>query len=96
MTANSQAPEATGFRWKLVAPLAVWLVIYLWPAPTGLNVNQWHYFAVFAAVITGLILESMPVGAVGFIGHTEWSRSGTTRPTARASSACATTSGSSW
>ena len=41
MTANSQAPEATGFRWKLVAPLAVWLVIYLWPAPTGLNVNQW-------------------------------------------------------
>src|SRR5246127_1027413 len=70
MTASSNAPEAKGFRWKLIAPLAVWLAIYLWPVPTGLNVNQWHYFAVFAAVITGLVLESMPVGAVGLIGLT--------------------------
>jgi citrate:succinate antiporter/L-tartrate/succinate antiporter len=65
MTSSSKA-----VRWKLVAPLAVWLAIYLWPVPAGLNVNQWHYFAVFAAVITGLILESMPVGAVGVIGLT--------------------------
>lgn len=56
--------------WKLFAPLVVWLAIYLWPVPPGLNANQWHYFAVFASVITGLILESMPVGAVGFIGLT--------------------------
>src|SRR6201981_1601031 len=70
MTASSNAPEAKGFRWKLIAPLAVWLAIYLWPVPTGLNVNQWHYFAIFAAVIAGLILESMPVGAVGLIGLT--------------------------
>lgn len=56
--------------WRTFAPLAVWLVIYLIPVPSGLNVNQWHYFAVFAAVITGLILESMPVGAVGLIGLT--------------------------
>src|SRR5215813_2462374 len=70
MTASSQAPEAQGFRWKLFAPLVVWLAIYLWPVPPGLNANQWHYFAVFAAVITGLILESMPVGAVGLIGLT--------------------------
>jgi citrate:succinate antiporter/L-tartrate/succinate antiporter len=45
-------------------------VIYLLPIPAGLNANQWHYFAVFAAVITGLVLESMPVGAVGLIGLT--------------------------
>src|SRR6476646_7574458 len=70
MAASSQAPEAKGFRWKLIAPLAVWLLIYLWPVPAGLNANQWHYFAIFAAVITGLILESMPVGAVGLIGLT--------------------------
>src|SRR5476651_1130969 len=57
-------------RWKSVAPLIVWLVIYLFPIPAGLNANQWHYFAVFAAVITGLVLESMPVGAVGLIGLT--------------------------
>src|SRR4051812_42998506 len=70
MAGSSQAPEAKGSRWKLIAPLAVWLAIYLWPVPAGLNANQWHYFAVFAAVITGLILESMPVGAVGLIGLT--------------------------
>ena len=57
-------------KWKAIAPLVVWLVIYLVPVPAGLNANQWHYFAVFAAVITGLVLESMPVGAVGLIGLT--------------------------
>jgi citrate:succinate antiporter/L-tartrate/succinate antiporter len=56
--------------WKTIAPLVVWLAIYLVPVPAGLNTNQWHYFAVFAAVIAGLILESMPVGAVGLIGLT--------------------------
>jgi len=56
--------------WRTLAPLVVWLVVYLIPVPAGLNVNQWHYFAVFAAVIVGLILESMPVGAVGLIGLT--------------------------
>lgn len=58
------------FTWKTIAPLAIWLAIYLVPVPAGLNANQWHYFAIFAAVITGLILESMPVGAVGLIGLT--------------------------
>src|SRR4051812_37741365 len=57
-------------KWKTIAPLAIWLALYLTPVPAGLNANQWHYFAVFAAVIAGLILESMPVGAVGLIGLT--------------------------
>lgn len=57
-------------NWKTIAPLIVWLVIYILPIPAGLNANQWHYFAVFAAVITGLVFESMPVGAVGLIGLT--------------------------
>ena len=39
-------------NWKTIAPLGVWLVLYLIPVPAGLNANQWHYFAVFAAVIT--------------------------------------------
>ena len=56
--------------WRTLAPLAIWLAIYLLPVPAGLNDNQWHYFALFAAVIAGLILESMPVGAVGLIGLT--------------------------
>src|SRR3978361_2410273 len=57
-------------KWKTIAPLVIWLAIYLIPVPAGLNADQWHYFAIFAAVITGLILESMPVGAVGIIGLT--------------------------
>jgi anion transporter len=56
--------------WKTIAPLGVWLVLYLIPVPAGLNANQWHYFALFAAVITGLVLESMSVGAIGLIGLT--------------------------
>lgn len=57
-------------KWKTIAPLVIWLALYLTPVPAGLNADQWHYFAVFAAVIAGLILESMPVGAVGLIGLT--------------------------
>lgn len=64
------APAQSQSKWRLYAPLAVLAVLYLIPAPTGLNANQWHYFAVFAAVIAGLVLESMPVGAVGLIGLT--------------------------
>lgn len=57
-------------KWKTLAPLFVWLAIVLSPIPTGLVANQWNYFAVFAAVITGLVFESFPVGAVGLIGLT--------------------------
>src|SRR6195256_1293720 len=67
---NNTRGASVTIKWKTIAPLGVWLAIYLAPIPTGLNANQWHYFAVFAAVITGLILESMPVGAVGLIGLT--------------------------
>src|ERR1043166_674711 len=61
---------AVRINWKTIAPLGVWLVLWLVPVPAGLNANQWHYFALFAGVIAGLILESMPVGAIGLIGLT--------------------------
>ena len=32
--------------------------------------NAWYYFALFAAVIVGLILEPIPAAAVGLIGVT--------------------------
>ena len=57
-------------NWRALAPIIVWVALYLIPVPEGLKPNQWHYFAIFAAVITGLVLESMPVGAVGLIGLT--------------------------
>src|ERR1043166_9530477 len=62
--------QSVKISWKTFAPRAVWLVLYLIPVPAGLQPNQWHYFAIFAAVIAGLILESMPVGAIGLIGLT--------------------------
>ena len=63
-------PKLPHISWRAIAPLAVWLVIYLIPVPDGLKPNQWHYFAIFAAVIVGLVLESMPPGAVGLVGLT--------------------------
>jgi anion transporter len=56
--------------WRAAAPLALWLVLYLLPVPDGLAPNAWHYFAVFAAVILGLILEPIPAAAIGLVGVT--------------------------
>ncbi len=49
-------------------PLAVWGIILLFPVPQGLQPNAWYYFALFAAVIVGLILEPVPGSIVGLIG----------------------------
>jgi len=74
---GARAPWFDNISWRAVAPLLVWFAIYLLPVPEGLKANQWHYFAIFAAVIAGLVLESMPVGAVGIIGLTVAALSGT-------------------
>jgi citrate:succinate antiporter/L-tartrate/succinate antiporter len=58
--------------WKVVIPLLVWLVLVLYSVffgvPTGLTQSAWWYFALFAAVIIGLILEPIPAAAIGLIG----------------------------
>src|ERR1700754_1971007 len=69
-TAGGNRGERVKITWKTIVPLAVWLVVYLVPVPAGLAANQWHYFAIFAAVIAGVVLDSMPLGAVGLIGLT--------------------------
>jgi anion transporter len=56
--------------WRAAAPLAVGLVLFLCPRPAGLGPNAWSYFALFAAVIVGLILEPIPAAAIGLIGVT--------------------------
>lgn len=55
-------------KWQLFAPVVVAVVIALIPAPEGLAPHAWYYFAIFAGVITGLILEPLPGAAVGLIG----------------------------
>lgn len=54
--------------WKAVLPLLLGIIIALLPAPQGLNLTAWYFFAIFTAVILGLILEPIPAAAVGFIG----------------------------
>ena len=57
-------------NWRFWLPFVVGFSLYFCPTPDGLENNQWHYFAIFAAVIVGLVVESMPVAAVGLIGLT--------------------------
>ena len=55
---------------KLAIVFLVGIVIALLPPPAGLSVYAWQYFALFVAVIVGLILEPVPAAAVGLIGVT--------------------------
>ncbi|MEW5718192.1 MAG: DASS family sodium-coupled anion symporter, partial [Chloroflexota bacterium] len=61
-------------NWKVVIPLAVWVVLVLYSVlfgvPQGLTQSAWWYFALFLAVILGLILEPIPAAAIGLIGVT--------------------------
>ena len=63
-------------RWRSWAPLAVGAALLISPVPAGLGADAWHYLAIFVAVIAGLVLESMPAGAVGLIGLTVAALSG--------------------
>lgn len=49
-------------------PIGVAVVLGLIPAPEGLPPHAWWYFAIFAGVIAGLVLEPLPGGAIGLIG----------------------------
>ncbi|MGE4536574.1 MAG: anion permease [Desulfovibrio sp.] len=55
---------------KLLAPVLLGLLIWLLPAPQGLSPATWTYFAVFAAVVLGLVLEPVAPALIGLIGVT--------------------------
>lgn len=57
-------------RYKAFLPILIGLVIAVLPVPQGLTRNAWFYFALFAAVVMGLILEPLPAAAIGVIGVT--------------------------
>ncbi len=54
--------------WKIVLPLLVGAVFLLLPPPAGLTQNAWIYFAIFMAVVVGLVLEPIPGALIGLIG----------------------------
>jgi L-tartrate/succinate antiporter len=53
---------------RAALPLALGIAIALAPAPHGLAPNAWRYFALFAAVIVGIITEPIPAAALGLVG----------------------------
>jgi L-tartrate/succinate antiporter len=53
---------------RAVAPIIVGVAIGLAPAPHGLPLNAWRYFALFAAVLVGMITELIPPAALGLVG----------------------------
>jgi L-tartrate/succinate antiporter len=54
--------------WRVLLPVAAGIGVALVPAPSGLTPAAWHYFALFVAVVFGLVLEPVPAAGVGFIG----------------------------
>ena len=69
--AETSAPADPKNVWlRKLAPFIAFVILWLIPAPAGLNQTQWTYFAVFAAAIVGLVLESASPGAVGFVAVT--------------------------
>lgn len=56
--------------WKVVFPVLGGVAIACLPSPQGLEHNAWLYFALFSAVIIGLIIEPIPSAAIGVIGVT--------------------------
>jgi len=51
-----------------VIPVALTIILALIPTPQGLTSNAWYYFAVFAGVVVGMILEPVPMPVVCIIG----------------------------
>lgn len=56
--------------WKAVVPVLVAVVIALLPVPEGLTPNAWNYFALFAGVVIGLVVEPISAAAIGVFGVT--------------------------
>ena len=53
---------------RAALPLAVGIAIALTPVPHGLAPNAWRYFALFAALMVGIVTEPIPAAALGLVG----------------------------
>ena len=54
--------------WKGLLPVLFGAIVAVLPVPAGLKPAAWYYFALFCAVIVGLVLEPIPAAAVGVAG----------------------------
>jgi L-tartrate/succinate antiporter len=71
--------------WRVLLPVAAGVGLALAPVPAGLTPSAWRYFALFAAVVVGLVLEPVPAAGVGFIGMALAAASGLAAPDPEAS-----------
>src|SRR3989442_13625232 len=71
------------------APLVIGIAIALAPAPHGLPLNTWRYFALFAAVMVGIITEPIPAAALGLVGAVAAAASGLVHPSPSQPAPCA-------
>jgi L-tartrate/succinate antiporter len=53
---------------RAAAPFVVGAAIILAPTPHGLPLSAWRYFALFAAVMVGMVTELIPPAALGLVG----------------------------
>lgn len=53
------------FRWLI--PLGLLAGIWLSPCPAGLDPKAWHMFAIFVAMIAGILTSPLPSGALLFL-----------------------------
>jgi L-tartrate/succinate antiporter len=67
---EKSAAKLAGVPWKLLVPVALSVVLVLFPAPAGLPRHAWVFFSIFAGTIAALILEPFPFAAVGTMGAT--------------------------
>lgn len=52
---------------KAAIPLTILVILFLIPVPTGMQPQSWHFFALFVAMIVGMIVEPLPATAISFI-----------------------------
>jgi L-tartrate/succinate antiporter len=55
---------------KVLLPVVVAIVLALLPVPAGCPQHAWYFFAIFAGVIVALVVEPLPLAAVGIIAVT--------------------------
>lgn len=56
--------------WKFIPPLLIGPLLALMPPPSGLDLHAWYFFAIFASLVLGLMLEPLPGAALGLVSIT--------------------------
>lgn len=55
---------------KYAIPVAIGVVVWFLPVPTGLEPRAWRMFAIFVATIAGIITGPVPMSVVAIVGAT--------------------------